>query len=126
MIQEWIDVVNDIYVMERISFWLHLQKDAFVKLWTKWVRYVRPLRTDFVEVTNQGLCDAVLSWQTLFTYFFICYLLFLFSLPICKLLLFESFSDVLIDSVCTLYLSHIALGSAEDVQLFFCQYAVQC
>ncbi len=60
-IQEWIDTVNDTYVMERIACCLCLQKDTFVKLWTKWVKYIRPLWINFMEVTNCGFCDAVLS-----------------------------------------------------------------
>ena len=52
-IQEWIDIVNDIYVMERITFSLRLRKTVFIQLWNKWVRYVKPLRPDFVEVLNE-------------------------------------------------------------------------
>ncbi len=52
-VQEWIDIVNDIYIMEKITFCLRLQKNAFVKLWTKWVEYVKPLRPEFVEVLDK-------------------------------------------------------------------------
>ena len=38
--------------MEGITFCLHLQKDVFIKFWTKWVKYVKPLRLDFVEVSD--------------------------------------------------------------------------
>lgn len=47
-IQEWTDIVNDIYVMEKITFSLCLRKNVFIKFWTKWVEYLKPLQTDFV------------------------------------------------------------------------------
>lgn len=49
-IQEWIDIVNDIYVMEKITFSLRLQMNVFRKVWSKWVEYVKPLQPDFVEI----------------------------------------------------------------------------
>ena len=45
-IQEWTDIVDDIYLMEKITFSLRLQKNTFVRRWTKWVRYVTPLHTE--------------------------------------------------------------------------------
>ena len=47
-IKEWIDIVIDIYNMERITYSLRLQKERFIEHWAKWVRYVLPLRPDFV------------------------------------------------------------------------------
>lgn len=47
-IKEWIDIVNDIYNMEHITFSLRLQKEKFVKFWANWVKFVIPLRPDFV------------------------------------------------------------------------------
>lgn len=47
---EWINIVNEIYVMESITFSIRLRRNTFVKLWSKWVRYILPLRPDFVEV----------------------------------------------------------------------------
>lgn len=52
-IQEWTDIVKDIYVKEKITFSLCLQKNVFIKFWTKGVEYVKPLLTDFVEVLNK-------------------------------------------------------------------------
>lgn len=49
-IKEWIDIVNNICLKEKITVCLRLQKNVFVKLWTKWVEYVKPLRPEFVEV----------------------------------------------------------------------------
>lgn len=49
-IQEWTDIVNSIYVMERITFSLRLQKELFTQFWTKWIKYIKPLQPDFVEI----------------------------------------------------------------------------
>ena len=38
-IQEWISIVNDVYLMERITSSLRLQKITFTKRWAKWVKY---------------------------------------------------------------------------------------
>lgn len=51
--KEWIDIVNGIYIMEKIFFSLHLQKNVFIKLGTKWVKYIKPLWTDLVEILNE-------------------------------------------------------------------------
>ena len=51
-IKEWIDIVNDIYNMEHITFALRLQKEKFIKFWLKWVNYVVPLRPDFVVAST--------------------------------------------------------------------------
>ena len=45
-IDEWIEIVNEIYVMEKISFSLKLEKEKF-KIWTKWTEYLKPIRSDF-------------------------------------------------------------------------------
>ena len=40
-IEEWIDIVNEIYIMEKITFSLRLQMDKITKSWSKWVSYVQ-------------------------------------------------------------------------------------
>ena len=47
-INEWIDLVNDIYAMEQITFSLRLQKEKFIKYWANWIKYVLPLRPEFI------------------------------------------------------------------------------
>lgn len=47
-VEEWIDVVKEIYMMEKISFALKLQLDVFYSMWSKWTEYVKPIRCDFV------------------------------------------------------------------------------
>lgn len=53
-VQECIDIVNDFYVMEMITFSLYLKKIVLcIKFWIKWIKYVNPLRPDFVEVLHE-------------------------------------------------------------------------
>ncbi len=47
-INEWIDIIYDIYVMERITFKLKNQTDIFEENWSKWLCYVSTLRPDFI------------------------------------------------------------------------------
>jgi len=47
-INEWIDIIYNIYVMERITFRLRQQIDIFEENWSKWLSYVSSLRPDFV------------------------------------------------------------------------------
>lgn len=46
-IDEWVDIVYEIYIMERISFSLKVEKEKFYKIWTKRTEYVKPIRSDF-------------------------------------------------------------------------------
>ena len=45
---EWIEVVYEIYVMEKISFSLKVEKEKCYKIWTKWTQCVKPIRSDFI------------------------------------------------------------------------------
>lgn len=49
-IGEWLDVVHDIYTMEKLSYSLKIQVNTFMKIWSKWTGYVNHngLRSDFV------------------------------------------------------------------------------
>ena len=40
-LEDWADIVCEIYVMEKITFSLRLQMDRFKKLWLNWVAYAR-------------------------------------------------------------------------------------
>ncbi len=52
-IQEWIDIVNNIYTMEGITFCLCLQRDVFIRTWENWVEYVNTLQPEFTEVSME-------------------------------------------------------------------------
>lgn len=47
-INEWIDLVYNIYTMERITFKLRAQMDIFDENWSKWLTHVSTIRPDFV------------------------------------------------------------------------------
>lgn len=46
--EEWIDIVHEIYIMEKLSFPLRVQNERFYRIWTKWTEYVKPVRSDFI------------------------------------------------------------------------------
>lgn len=37
-VDEWIDIVYDIFKMEIITFAIRLQQDTFLKRWERWIR----------------------------------------------------------------------------------------
>lgn len=39
-VEQWSDIVSEIYQMERLTFSLRLQMRTFLKLWSKWITYV--------------------------------------------------------------------------------------
>ena len=43
---EWMDVIHDIYIMEKLSASLNMQKELFNQIWAKWIEYVKPIRPD--------------------------------------------------------------------------------
>ena len=47
-LDEWIDIVYDIFKMERITLALRLQQGIFLSRWEKWIIYVTPIRPSFV------------------------------------------------------------------------------
>lgn len=46
-IDEWIEIVHEIYVMEKISFYLKVGKEKAYRIWTKWIECVKPVMSDF-------------------------------------------------------------------------------
>ncbi len=46
-IDEWIEIIYEIYIMERLSFSLKVQKEKFYQIWTKWTEYIKLVRSDF-------------------------------------------------------------------------------
>ena len=39
-LEDWYDIIHDIFVMERITFSVRLQLSKFEKVWEKWKRYI--------------------------------------------------------------------------------------
>ena len=46
--EDWVDVMHNIYMMERLTFSVRLETGKF-NLWKNWVEFVSPLRSDFIE-----------------------------------------------------------------------------
>ena len=46
-VDEWIDIIHDIYIMEKLCFSLRIQKEKFLRIWPRWTEYVKPIRSDF-------------------------------------------------------------------------------
>ncbi|KAF7647171.1 hypothetical protein LDENG_00176350, partial [Lucifuga dentata] len=48
LINDWIDVIYEVYIMEQITLSRRLQQDKFEEVWEKWIRYILPIRPSFV------------------------------------------------------------------------------
>lgn len=46
--ETWIDVMHDIYVMEKLTYVLRLETEKFEKIWMGWLNFVKTIRQDFV------------------------------------------------------------------------------
>lgn len=46
-IEKWIEIIHDIYIMERLSFSLRIHKEKCYLIWTKWTEYIKAMRSDF-------------------------------------------------------------------------------
>lgn len=42
-IEDWIKVVQDIYILEKLSFSIKGQRETFFRIWSKWTNYVKPV-----------------------------------------------------------------------------------
>lgn len=47
-VEDWIDIMYEIFVMERITFSLRLQQARFAGIWERWIEYITPLRPHLV------------------------------------------------------------------------------
>ena len=45
---EWIDLIYDVYIMERITFSFRGQAEVFTDNWFRWITHVSAIRPDFV------------------------------------------------------------------------------
>lgn len=51
-VSEWVDTIDDIYLMEKITHSLNLQMDRFNKIWAKWISFVEKRRTNRRDTTD--------------------------------------------------------------------------
>ena len=45
-VEDWIKVVQDIFVMERLTFILRLEQDTFENYWKNWINFISTFRQD--------------------------------------------------------------------------------
>ena len=48
-LEDWAGIVNDIYIMEKITFSLRLQMEKFTRLWSNWVLNANQSRLGFIQ-----------------------------------------------------------------------------
>ena len=46
--EEWIEILHDIFKMEKLTYTLRSQEEKFFWIWTKWTEYIKPVRSDFI------------------------------------------------------------------------------
>ena len=51
-VSEWMDTIDDIYRMEKITHSLNLQMDRFNKIWSKWTSFVEKRRPNPRDITD--------------------------------------------------------------------------
>uniref|UniRef100_A0AAQ5YGG3 Reverse transcriptase domain-containing protein n=1 Tax=Amphiprion ocellaris TaxID=80972 RepID=A0AAQ5YGG3_AMPOC len=44
----WIDIIFEIFKMEKLTYTLNLKKPEFYVIWKKWITYITPMRADFL------------------------------------------------------------------------------
>ncbi len=44
---DWIDVMHDIYTMEKLTFSLRLEWEKFKRLWANLIKHITPIRLCF-------------------------------------------------------------------------------
>jgi len=47
-LEEWMDILLDIYKMEKLTFCLRLQSQRLFKIWSKWFVFVKPIWSEFL------------------------------------------------------------------------------
>lgn len=47
-VDDWVEVMHNIYVMEKLTFAMRLEVDKFKRIWENWMEYIKPIRSDFI------------------------------------------------------------------------------
>lgn len=42
-VDDWIDIIYNTFMMERITFSIRLQQDKLLKRWENWIEYIKPI-----------------------------------------------------------------------------------
>lgn len=46
--ENWVDVMHDIYIMEKLTSTCRFEMDKFERLWNGFLKFIRPIRSDFM------------------------------------------------------------------------------
>ena len=46
-LEDWIEIIHQIYLMEKLTYSLRLHQEKFTNIWSRWVDFIKPLRQDF-------------------------------------------------------------------------------
>lgn len=46
MLNEWFDIIYDIFKLERKIFNIRLQQDKFEDKWSRWIEFITPIREE--------------------------------------------------------------------------------
>lgn len=44
----WIDIILEIFKMEKLTYIINIRKNEFYCIWNKWINYITPMRADFL------------------------------------------------------------------------------
>ena len=52
-VEDWVEVMHNIYVMEKLAFFARLEMDRFERIWKNWIEYIKPIRLCYgYSITN--------------------------------------------------------------------------
>ena len=52
MRNNWLEIVKEMYLMEKLTFSCQLQREKCMTYSSKWVEHAKPLRSDFIGIQN--------------------------------------------------------------------------
>lgn len=47
-VEDWVEVIHNIYVIEKLTFSVRLEEDRFKRIWESWIEYVKTIKSDFI------------------------------------------------------------------------------
>lgn len=48
-VEDWIEVIHNNYVMEKLTFSVRLEVDKFKRIWENLIGYIKPIRPNFLK-----------------------------------------------------------------------------
>ena len=77
--EDWIDIVHQIYIMEKLTYSLRAQHDKFINIWSWWTDFIRLQRQDFTRDIYVMWLEYNLSSQLMLYCCFCIFYLFYFN-----------------------------------------------